>query len=57
MSDEPKKPLRGKCGHCAHVWTVAYLPMRLDKAAALMAAARCPNCAGETIFVAQEGDS
>lgn len=51
MPDHPK-PLNGRCGDCNHVWPVLHLPMDAEKACRLMAAAICPKCAGERIFLA-----
>lgn len=47
-----RAPINARCGACGHVWAVCYLPMQLDKAAALMKAARCPMCGGGKVFVA-----
>lgn len=57
MTDDLKKSLRGSCGECDHVWTIAWLPMPLEKAAELMKGARCPKCACATVFVASEAES
>ena len=44
-----KHTLDAKCRDpkCAHVWTVAHLPMQLPKAAEIAARAACPKC-GDT---------
>jgi hypothetical protein len=39
--------LRARCSDdvCGHVWIIAYQPMEMTKAAALMKRAACPKCA------------
>ncbi len=34
-----------RCGACEHRWALAFLPMPLDKAAAVVKRATCPACA------------
>lgn len=46
------KELRGSCGECSHVWTLAYLPMDLTKVADICKRAICPACACKKVFVA-----
>lgn len=40
---ERTRPVVAHCPTCEHDWTVCYLPMPIDTAAALMKAARCPK--------------
>lgn len=48
-SPAPESEVRARCGDaaCAHEWTVAILPMDLEKAAHLMKGSRCPRCAND----------
>lgn len=58
MTDEAKTPFYSKCGACAHVWIIAYLPMKMIAAARVMGAVHCPKC-GEgpkNIFPAKQDE-
>lgn len=45
--------LNARCRHngCAHVWTIAYLPMPMESVTLLMQRAACPMCADLDPFV------
>ncbi|MBZ8133252.1 hydrogenase maturation nickel metallochaperone HypA [Afifella sp. IM 167] len=49
-----RQPFRGVCTACGHVWTVAYLPMPIPVFVRTAKSARCPNCGGDKINVADE---
>jgi hypothetical protein len=53
-----KTPLKVLCKSCDHHWTAAYLPMPMDKCAALLKGACCPVCGeNKAIFLdASDGD-
>lgn len=49
------RELRGRCGRCEAVFTIARLPMALSKAARLMSRASCPFCGSKRpIYLATE---
>lgn len=47
-----KGRISGRCGDCAYVWVVAYLPMPVDRAATLARLARCPRGCEGKVFCA-----
>jgi hypothetical protein len=51
--DTPGGTLNARCRDeaCAHVWTVAYLPMPMESVTLLMQRAACPMCADLDPFV------
>jgi hypothetical protein len=51
----PSHTLDAQCPQCAHRWTVAHLPMRLDKVAALCQRAACAKCGNTSPVLASNG--
>lgn len=54
MTTDVKRAFWGKCRNCGHCWPVVWLPMEAIKAAKLMLAAWCPNCASDRIGIADQ---
>ena len=48
---DPRQAIRVFCYRCLEVWTVADLPVELDRLTAILAVATCPNCGGRDIRV------
>ena len=56
-SDKPaRNPLEVQCGECAHRWVAAWLPMPIEKVAAICKGLRCPSCSAPAtkVYMAAE---
>lgn len=51
----PQQTLDARCTQCSHRWTVAHLPMQLDKVAALCQRAACARCGNTSPVLASKG--
>jgi len=47
-----KQRANAACAECSHVWTVAWLPMPMEKVATCYRRACCPMCGSTKNFVA-----
>lgn len=58
MSGAGDKPFWCRCSRCQHVWPAAYLPMEMNKLAAIMSRTICPKCAarGKSLNPARQDD-
>lgn len=45
MTEEASNEFRVRCGACGLVWVAIYLPMPIDKFAAVAGSLHCPGCA------------